>query len=329
MIDILSYWKQGRKTKTTPSGWISGNAPCCVHNGNTADKKSRGGIKQTDQGWSYHCFNCLYTASFIPGHNLSLKTRKLLGWLGVSERDIEMLNLESMRHRSIYGILDDRRVMWNQLADIKFQEQDLPPAAELLPVDDSECRTYVQSRCVPDDFPVMIQSDGDKTQRGRSHVIIPFTYNNSVVGHTCRFLDGRSPKYITNSQPGYVFGIDLQKDNWEHAIVVEGTFDALSISGLAVLHNTINDEQARLIRTLGKSVTVVPDRDKSGVNLIDRAIELGWAVSIPEWPAGCKDVNDAVIKLGRVGTMLTIFAARETSKIKIEIRKRQLVRKIC
>ena len=41
-----------------------------------------------------------------------------------------------------------------------------------------------------------------------------------------------------------------------------------------------------------------------------------------------KDVNDAVIALGRVGTLLTIMAARETSKIKIELRKKQLVKRI-
>jgi hypothetical protein len=46
------------KRKQNPSGWISFNAPCCVHNNENADRRSRGGIKITDQGWSYHCFNC-------------------------------------------------------------------------------------------------------------------------------------------------------------------------------------------------------------------------------------------------------------------------------
>ena len=45
--------------KKTPSGWISFNAPCCVHNGETADKKKRGGIMTSADGTvSYHCFNC-------------------------------------------------------------------------------------------------------------------------------------------------------------------------------------------------------------------------------------------------------------------------------
>ena len=61
---------------------------------------------------------------------------------------------------------------------------------------------------------------------------------------------------------------------------------------------------------------------------LDRAVELGWAVSVPEWPEDCKDVNDAVIKLGRLGALLTIMQSRETSKIKIELRKKALVKRI-
>ena len=125
-----------------------------------------------------------------------------------------------------------------------------------------------------------------------------------------------------------MFGTDLQHKDWTNVIVTEGIFDALSIGGVAVMHNTVSDAQARLIRNLGRDITVVPDQDLAGVELIDRAVELGWAVSIPEWPGGCKDINDAVIAIGRLGTLLTIIAARETSKIKIELRKKQLVKKI-
>ena len=161
----------------------------------------------------------------------------------------------------------------------------------------------------------------------RPYVLIPFTYNDKVVGWTARFLDNKIPKYINHSQPGYVFGIDLQHTNWQHVIVTEGIFDALSISGLAVMHNTISDSQARLIRSLGKEVIVVPDQDTAGLELIDRAVALGWAVSIPDWPADVKDVNDAVIRWGRLATLVTIMQARETSRIKIELRKKQLVKR--
>jgi DNA primase len=159
-------------------------------------------------------------------------------------------------------------------------------------------------------------------------VIVPFTHNNKIVGFTARFLDNKIPKYINQTQPGYVFGTDLQHPGWQHVLVMEGIFDALSIGGLAVMHNDINDAQARLIRSLGREITVVPDQDNAGLELIDRAMELNWAVSIPNWSAEVKDVNDAVKKYGKLGTLITIMQARETSKIKIELRKKQLVKRL-
>ena len=136
----------------------------------------------------------------------------------------------------------------------------------------------------------------------------------------------RLPKYINEQQPGYVFGIDLQQDHWTQLIVVEGLFDAVSINGVAVLHNTVNDQQAQIIKQQHKQVTVVPDQDDAGLKLIDRAVELGWAVSIPDWPEHIKDVNDAVKHYGKLGTLITIMNSRETSKIKIELAKRRLVK---
>jgi DNA primase len=125
-----------------------------------------------------------------------------------------------------------------------------------------------------------------------------------------------------------VFGTDLQKNNWQHVLVVEGVFDALSISALAVLHAEINDAQVRLIRSLDREITVVPDQDEAGMKLVDRALELGWAVSMPSWSADVKDVNDAVKTYGKAVTLMSIFEARNTSRIKIEIARNNLLRKI-
>jgi Toprim-like len=327
MLDILQYLPA--KRKPSPQGWLSFNAICCTHNGNSADRRGRGGIKVTEQGWSYHCFNCSYTASFVLGRTVSFKAKKLLGWMGVPDNEIEMLNLESLRHRSIHGLIEDRQKIFNTLSNIEFEEfDDFPPFCEVVTPEYPLYWDYIRKRKVPEDFPVMTSIKTDGVHWTRPYVLIPFTYNDRVVGWTARFLDNKIPKYINHSQPGYVFGTDLQHSDWQSVIVTEGIFDALSINGLAVMHNTISDSQARLIRSLGREVIVVPDQDVAGVELIDRAVELGYSVSIPEWPEGCKDVNDAVIKLGRLGALLTIMSARETSRIKIELRKKQLVKRL-
>jgi hypothetical protein len=316
MIDVVSFLPS--KRKQTSSGWLSVNAPCCVHRGESADRRMRGGIKTTPDGsFSWHCFNCGYTASFILGRTLTFKARKLLEWMNVPQEEIERINLESLKHKSVEGLLGERQEIVNKLQNIEFEDRDLP--ADTQPLNET-VEEYLRLRCIPSDYPFLYKT------MPRPGIVIPFTHNNQVVGHTTRFLDNRTPKYIQDIQHGYVFGTDLQKATWQTAIVVEGVFDALSINGLAVLHAEINDAQVRLIRSLGKEVVVVPDQDSAGMKLVDRAVELGWAVSIPNWPAGVKDVNDAVIRLGRLGTLITIMQSRETSRIKIELRRRQLVK---
>ena len=318
MIDIISFLPA--KRKQTASGWVSVNAPCCVHRGESADRRMRGGIKSSPDGsFSWHCFNCGYTASFVLGRNLTFKARRLLEWMNVPQQEIERINLESLKHKSIEGLIQERQIVADRIQGIEFEERDLPADTQLLTDTATE---YLQNRSIPLDYPYMYKT------MPRPGVVIPFTYNNQVVGHTTRFLDDRTPRYIQDIQPGYVFGTDLQKSNWQYVVVMEGVFDALSIDGLAVLHAEINDAQVRLIRSLGREVVVVPDQDEAGMKLVDRAVELGWAVSMPEWPAGVKDVNDCVIKLGKLVTLLTIMQARETSRIKIELRKKTLLKKL-
>jgi hypothetical protein len=327
MFDILDHLPARRRS--TPSGWVSFDAVCCEHNGNSRDQRQRGGVKSWPEGWSYHCFNCGFTASFQQGRNLGFKARRLLSWLGLDTLDIERINLESLRHRNVQGILDDRKRSADVLQGIEFQEvDDLPPGCELITTDMPLYWEYLRNRCVPEDFPAMTSIRSDGVHWTRPFVAIPFTYNNQLVGWTARFLDKKSPKFISHSQPGYVFGVDLQHPDWKRVLVMEGIFDALSLNGVALMHNSISDTQARMIRSLDREITVVPDQDQAGLELVDRAIELGWAVSMPEWAPEVKDVNDAVKKYGTVGTLLTIHEARETSRIKIELRKKQIAKRL-
>lgn len=327
MIDLLSYLPA--KRKTTASGWISVNAPCCVHNGESPDRRQRGGIKITDQGWSWHCFNCGFTASFVQGRNLTFKARRLLEWMMVPPEEIERINLESLRHRSIQGILDDRQRVSNVVQNIRFEDRELPEGFIIVDENTPVHYEYLRTRCVPRDYPMGMHSPGASAKwSARPGIVIPFTYDGRIVGHTTRFLDDKNPRYIHDMQPGYVFGTDLQRADWQHVLVMEGVFDALSIGGVAVLHAEISDAQARLIRSLGRDVTVVPDQDAAGMKLIDRALELGWAVSMPAWPDTVKDVNDAVKQYGRLTTLIHIMQAREINRVKIELRKRQFVKRL-
>ena len=160
--------------------------------------------------------------------------------------------------------------------------------------------------------------------RNSKRIIVPYTYKNKIVGHTSRYIDNRIPKYINDQQQGYVFNIDIQKPEWQVCIVTEGIFDALSIDGVALMHDTISNEQAQLLAQLNKRIIVVPDIDKTGMTIIDRALELGYSVSLPNWEVGVKDTNDAVVKYGKLPTLLSILQNATMSKIKLEIQRKKI-----
>ena len=323
MIDILSYIPQ--KRKQTSSGWVSFNAPCCVHTGESADRRSRGGVKQQEDDWSYHCFNCGFTASFVPGRPVSFKARKLLGWLGVDSTDIERLNLESLKRKSLLDLTAERNTI--KQTQIDFDEKEVPEGVERIDPNNKlhfHYVDYLKQRGIVFGYPFLV----DKKRGPRDRIVVPYTYKNRIVGHTSRYLDSRTPKFINSQQPGYVFGYDLQKSNWTSAIVVEGIFDALSISGLACMHETISKDQAQLLKQLQRRIIVVPDQDRAGLGIIDAAVEHKFEVSIPEWPEDIKDVNDAVVRFGVAQTLQQIHQHAERSKIKIEMAKKRLMRTV-
>ena len=145
MIDVVSFLPG--KRKQTASGWISFNAPCCIHRGDTQDRRQRGGIKPTPDGsWSFHCFNCGYTASFVLGRNLTFKARKLLEWINVPQEEIERINLESLKHKSIEGLIQDRQAVADRLQGIEFADRDLPADTQEL---NESAAEYLRNRCVP------------------------------------------------------------------------------------------------------------------------------------------------------------------------------------
>jgi hypothetical protein len=156
-----------------------------------------------------------------------------------------------------------------------------------------------------------------------NRVIIPFVYNDTIVGYTARAIGDAKPKYISEQQPGYVFNLDSQHDDRGFVIVCEGPFDAISIDACALLGAEIKDSQNWLLKQLGKEIVLVPDRDHEGPRTVEQAIELGWSVSMPDWPVGIKDVNDAVIKLGRLAAMWLIVSAKESNALKIRLRAKQ------
>ena len=158
----------------------------------------------------------------------------------------------------------------------------------------------------------------------RDRLIIPFYYEGRIVGWTGRaVVSDKKPKYLTEVQPGYVFNLDEQRYNKVFCIVCEGQIDALHVEGCALGGSEINDQQAMLLNRLNKEIIVVPDRDKAGSKLVERAIELGYSVSMPDWANGLNDICDAVTNHGRIYTLHSIAVSAEDSPLKIRLRAKK------
>ena len=323
MFDILSVIP-GKK-KITQGGWHSFNAICCHHRGHKADTRGRGGVKKDGENWSYACFNCGFKCGFTLGKSISDITKNLLKWSGIDDIQIQRWSLESLQYRDLL----DFAHLKTQKTNIKFEEHKLPDA-EILDVNNPLHKVYVDylsARLINyNDYPFLVTPND--TGRQSNRIIIPYTYKNKIVGHTSRFLDNKIPKYINEQQPGYVFGYDFQKPNWEVCLLVEGIFDALSLNACALTHNTINDDQVQLLAQLNKRIIFIPDRDETGLKTCDRALELGYSVSIPNWEDDVKDVNDAVVKYGKLPTLLSILSSATASKIKIELQRKKIEKKL-
>ena len=334
VVQILPH---KRKTNAT-SGWISFNAPCCAHNGETADTRGRGGlVMNTDGGISFHCFNCNFKASYVPGRHLAYKFRKLLSWLGADEGTIKRLVIDAIRIRDL--VAPEKIVEVEEAEPVNFKARPLPEEAQSFHAI-SNFYALNNDRDVPKEFHnAVLYSASRKVDLSRyefywtpetqynlnRRVIVPFTWRNQIIGYTARTFDeGVKPKYHNSHEPNYVFNVDRQHKDARFVIVVEGPFDAMAIDGVAILGNECHETQADIIDSLGREVIVVPDADRAGARLVDTAVEYGWTVSFPVWQETHKDVASAVEAFGKLFVVKTILEARQSNRLKIELRKKKI-----
>lgn len=312
------------KKKQTPSGWISFNAPCCD------DKRQRGGfILNGGDAVSYHCFNCGFKASWQPGRTISQKMSKLMRDLNMPDDVISQLRLEALR------LNENSNATVRQVIPT-FEERALPLDARSLDewttwinlqgwenTDQELINAFCYLRNIRGIDPYSFPFYWTNKVGFKNRIIIPFYKDGKIVGYTARATTDAKPKFISEQQPGYVFNLDAQNNNREFVIVCEGPFDAISIDGCALLGAEIKDSQNWLLKQLNKEIILVPDRDHEGPRTVEQAIEYNWSVSMPDWPPGVKDVNDAMLKLGRLATLYLIISAKESNSLKIQLKAKK------
>jgi hypothetical protein len=93
-------------------------------------------------------------------------------------------------------------------------------------------------------------------EEARDRIVIPFKFDQELVGYSNRFLDTRKPNYIHTKPANYLYNVDKQKQEWRVVLVMEGIFDAI-ISGdnsIPILGSTLS-EHSKLFHEIVKNNT--------------------------------------------------------------------------
>jgi 5S rRNA maturation endonuclease (ribonuclease M5) len=257
--------------------------------------------------------------------------------LGADDGTVQRLVIDAIRVRDL--IAPEQLVEVIEQEEIKFKARPLPEEAQSFHAL-SNFYTLNNDRDVPKEFhSAVLYTATRKVDLSKyefywtpetsynlnRRVIVPFTWRNQIIGYTARtFAEDVKPKYHNSHEGNYVFNVDRQLKDSKFVIVVEGPFDAMAVDGVAVLSNECNEIQADIIDSLGREVIVVPDADRAGAKLVDRAIEYGWSVSFPLWQDRHKDVAGAVEEFGKLFVIKSILEAKQSNRLKIELRKKKV-----
>lgn len=350
--------------RKTSNKWISFNAPCCVHTGETADRRKRGGVLLAlDGGISYHCFNCGFKTSYRPGRALSYKFKRWLEWMGADENRVQRMVVEALRIKDSTPTVSTQIKTMEQ---IDFTSRPLPEHSatlkqlglsvalqaawtdenkivwdnNLVPANALAIIDYLSTRWSPRNSKYDFYYTEETAYNLHRRVIIPLYWQHKLVGYTARAISSDiKPKYHSSIEPNYVYNMDQQTKDQKFVIVVEGPFDAMSIDGVAVLGSEVSEPQADIIDSLNREVIVVPDFDIQkdevsgkkkwpGRSMIETALDYGWSVSFPVWCEQYKDVSEAVLHLGDLFVLKSILDARQSNPLKIELQAKQIYNKL-
>lgn len=259
------------------------------------------------------------------------KMEQVLHDFGVPENEWQQVLFTDLKFRS--GSNHQRQ----KPKTIQIEPLELPLPETFYPLKEAEtndkwatiARYYLEEErgVDPDKYPFMLSSKTDvpHLKKWFGRIIIPLYKDEKLIYYFGRDLTGKKQKKYENpavSRDKVLYGFDKIFENVDLPLyIVEGWFDAFLISGVAILGNEISKPQIEWLNRSRRKKVYIPDQFGDGRRAAEHALSLGWHISTPNI-GGCKDVNEAVLRYGKLYVMKELIEKTATgfeAKINIGI----------
>ncbi|ASV44169.1 hypothetical protein PBI_SCTP2_154 [Salicola phage SCTP-2] len=304
------------------------------------DTKGRGGLFIESDEIGYNCFNCGFKFRQGPNDDFHFKTKKFMELLGVSQVDINRIQLEFMKNNYANGLLGDlvehkskSNTIQYSSNSLNFKECNLPANTHYLkdilmdssPDSDAfKAYNYAQQRGI-ENWPYLMWCSQTKHKLNK-RLIIPYYHGEKVVGYTARaFIDNiakdeRYYSYTPNNN--YVFNVDSIFKKRQYLIINESPIDSLLFDGVATMTFSPNKQQVDLINSSNATKILVPDlNNESGKKFIETAVDQNWNVFFPDWDSNM-DLGEATIYYGKLFVISQIINKSISSAMKIRVKEK-------
>lgn len=297
--DIMTHAGLSRQSATS---FYELECPVCASQG----KKRQGGFKLETDKIIFNCFSasCEAQCVFEEGQPISKRFRNLMSIFGVvipADLRVKRTSIQQQIERELANDLYEKHT---------YKHMDIPDGwVPLTERNEYWIQYFTDRRCNIEDVLYI----GDGVYRGSA--AIPMKYYNKIIGFQIATLNGTA-KYITHTDGNdHLLMINDGHINGD-VILVEGLLDALCFpSAVGILNGRISKQQA--FHLFGKRVSCIPDRH-SGEKLLKQAKRYEWKVVIPPW-RNVEDLNDCVVKYGKIATAKMIVDNTYEDYIKAEI----------
>lgn len=317
IYDILPLNKKKRN-----SGWVYFNCPVCFLTENP-DTKHRGNIIFNDDSCSYNCFNCKYHWNFHLGQYMS---KKMITFLKncCSQKDLNdlLLMVREYNESNTSQTIDKPIIKKREIRQIPSEYKSIQQS--LYNNDKSKTLQTVVQYLYQRNSRLLEWSELYWAEN-RNNFLIPCKEYGEIVGYSLRSLnDDSASKYLHYIPQGYVFNYDNLLKERKYEILVEGQLDALAINGVAYLSSTLTPDRLKRIQSFAndKELIICPDRDNAGKKIVQQVLDenLPFSIAFPNWIKGIKDCEEAVQKYGRLYTIYSIIASKESNKDLIKMK---------